>query len=166
MKSKPVSFRNSQITQFPYGPLSKVEVTHEIGQFLEIMSKCNTRRGLNLASFMHWIKPAVIHRQYKFLKLSSDIDFTGYVIWAWVDSSTLDKYMTQSRFSLKPMNWNEGNHLIVVDWYVEKNNISQLRALYRFITSSTEINRKECNICIRDSQGNIIRTNKRSIYGF
>ena len=28
------------------------------------------------------------------------------------------------------------------------------------------MNRKEINICIRDSQGNIIKTNKRSVYGY
>lgn len=166
MKHKPVSFFNSQISGLAYGALSKVEVTHELGQFVEVMSKCNKRRELNLASFLHWIKPAVIHRQYKFLKLSSDVGFTGYVIWAWVDDLTLNNYMTQPKFSLKPMNWNEGNNLIVVDWFMEKNNISQLRELYRFITLSAEMNRKEINICIRDSQGNIIKTNKRSVYGY
>ncbi|SJN16562.1 hypothetical protein FM109_00675 [Vibrio casei] len=44
--------------------------------------------------------------------------------------------------------------------------MSQLRELYRFITLSAEMNRKEINICIRDSQGNIIKTNKRSVYGY
>ncbi|WP_417880678.1 toxin-activating lysine-acyltransferase [Vibrio sp.] len=165
MRHQPISLLNNQITELSYGPLSKVEVTHELGQFLEIMSKCKTRKELNLASFLHWIKPAVIHRQYKFFKLSSDVGYTGYVIWAWVDDSTLNKYMTKPRFSLKPMNWNEGNNLIVVDWFVEKNNVSQLREFYRFINLSTDIDRKECNICIRDNQGNVIRTNKRSIYG-
>ncbi len=166
MKNKSVSFRNGQITKLPYGPLSKMEVTHELGQFIEIMSKCNMRQGLNLASFLHWIKPAVIHRQYKFLKLSGDVGFTGYVIWAWVDDSTLSNYMTQPRFSLKPMNWNEGRNLIVIDWFVEKNRASQLKELYKHVISSTKISRKEINICIRDSQGNVIKTNKRSIYGF
>lgn len=148
MRHQLISLLNNQITELSYGPLSKVEVTHELGQFLEIMSKCKTRRELNLASFLHWIKPAVIHRQYKFFKLSSDVGYTGYVIWAWVDDSTLNKYMTKPRFSLKPMNWNEGNNLIVVDWFVEKNNVSQLRGFYRFINLSTDIDRKECNICI------------------
>lgn len=66
MRHQPISLLNNQITELSYGPLSKVEVTHELGQFLEIMSKCKTRKELNLASFLHWIKPAVIHRQYKF----------------------------------------------------------------------------------------------------
>lgn len=166
MNNTPISFRNGQITGVPYGPLSKVDATHELGQFVEIMSKCNTRRGLNLASFLHWIKPAVIHRQYKFLKLSSDVGFTGYVIWAWVDELTLQNYMTQPRFSLKPMNWNEGSNFIVVDWFVEKNSASQLKDLYKFVMSSTSISRKEVNICIRDNQGNVVKTNKRSIYGY
>ncbi|EGR1061473.1 TPA: toxin-activating lysine-acyltransferase [Vibrio cholerae] len=165
MRKTTVSFLNSQISGVPYGPLSKVEVTHELGQFLEVMVKCTKRRELNLASFLHWIKPAVIHRQYKFLKLSSDVGFTGYVIWAWVDDSTLSKYMTQPRFSLKPMNWNEGSNLIVVDWFVEKNRASQLKELYKQIISSTKISRHQINICIRDDQGNIIKTNKRFIYG-
>lgn len=55
-------FFNSQISDLAYGSLSKVEVNHESGQFVEVMSKCNKRRELNLASFLHWIKPAVIHR--------------------------------------------------------------------------------------------------------
>ncbi|SNX48039.1 hypothetical protein VTH8203_01655 [Vibrio thalassae] len=82
MSKNSVSLVNSKISGLSYGPLSKAEVTHELGQFLEVMAKCAKRRELNLASFLHWIKPAVIHRQYKFLKLSSDIGFTGYVIWA------------------------------------------------------------------------------------
>lgn len=130
------------------------------------MSKCNKRRELNLASFLHWIKPAVIHRQYKFLKLPSDVGFTGYVIWAWVDSSTRNKYMTQPRFSLKPMNWNEGSNLIVVDWFVEKNRASQLKELYKHVMTSAKISRSEINICIRDEKGNVIKTNKRSVYGY
>ncbi|MFB9217783.1 toxin-activating lysine-acyltransferase [Vibrio sinaloensis] len=161
-----ISYKNSQITGIEYGPLSKVEVTHEIGQFLEVMSKCVKRKKLNLASFLYWIKPAVIHRQYKFLKLSSDIGFTGYVIWAWVDDLTLSNYMTQPRFSLKPMNWNEGSNLIVVDWFVERNRKSQLKNLYKHVMTSAKISRGEINICIRDDQGNIIKTNKRSIYGY
>lgn len=64
------------------------------------------------------------------------------------------------------MHWNEGNNLIIVDWFVEKNKKSQLRELYRHITSSTDINRSAINICIRDDQGLIVRTNKRSIYGY
>ncbi len=166
MKNTSLSSLNSQISGLPYGPLSKLEVVHELGQFVEVMAKCDKRRELNLASFIHWIKPAVIHRQYKFLKLSSDVGFTGYVIWAWVDDSTLSHYMTQTRFSLKPMNWNEGSNLIVVDCFVEKNRVSQLKGLYKHVVSSTKMSRREINICIRDEQGNVIKTNKRSIYGY
>lgn len=166
MNKTSVSLVNSQISGLPYGPLSKVEVTYELGQFLEVMVNSTKRRELNIASFLHWIKPAVIHRQYKFLKLSSDIGFTGYVIWAWVDDLTLSNYMTQPRFSLKPMNWNEGRNLIVVDWFVEKNRASQLKELYKHVISSTEITIDEINVCIRDEKGNVIKTNKRSIYGY
>ncbi|USD61665.1 toxin-activating lysine-acyltransferase [Vibrio sp. SCSIO 43140] len=165
MKNISVCQFNSQFSGLPYGPLTKIEVTHELGLFVEVMAKCDKRKELNLASFLHWIKPAVIHRQYKLLKLSSDVEFTGYVIWAWVDDLTLSKYMTQARFSLKPMNWNEGQNLIVVDWFSEKNTFSQLRALYKNFLSSTKIERSEVNICVRDETGNIIKTNKRSIYG-
>ena len=56
MKYKPVSYFNYKLSKLPYGPLSKVEVTHEFGQFVEVMSKCNKRRELNLASFLHSIK--------------------------------------------------------------------------------------------------------------
>ncbi|MDN3699939.1 toxin-activating lysine-acyltransferase [Vibrio artabrorum] len=166
MNKNSVSLVNSKISGLSYGPLSKAEVTHELGQFLEVMAKCAKRRELNLASFLHWIKPAVIHRQYKFLKLSSDIGFTGYVIWAWVDDLTLSHYMTQPRFSLKPMNWNEGSNLIVVDWFVEKNRASQLKELYKHFVSSTKLDRHDIYVCIRDEQGNVIKTNKRSIYGY
>ncbi|NRF62593.1 toxin-activating lysine-acyltransferase [Vibrio coralliilyticus] len=166
MEEKTVSYYNNQITGMPYGALSKADATHELGRFVETMSKSKLRQNLNLSSFLHWIKPAVLHRQYKFLKLTSDVEYTGYVLWAWVDDSTLTKYMTQPRFFLKPMHWNEGNNLIIVDWFVEKNKNSQLRELYRHITSSTDINRSAVNICIRDDQGRIVRTNKRSIYGY
>lgn len=73
--------------------------------------------------------------------------------------------MTQPRFSLKPMNWNEGSNLIVVDWFVEKNRASQLKNLYKHVMFSTNKSRREINICIRDSQGNVIKTNKRNVYG-
>ncbi|MGR5442708.1 hypothetical protein, partial [Vibrio mediterranei] len=40
MRKTSVSSVNSQISGLPYGPLSKVEVTHELGLFLEVMAKC------------------------------------------------------------------------------------------------------------------------------
>ncbi|KLN66155.1 toxin-activating lysine-acyltransferase [Vibrio sp. VPAP30] len=165
MKGNSVSLYNSQITGQPYRPLSKAEVTHELGQFVETMSKSKSRQTINLASFIHWVKPAVLHRQYRFLKLSSDIEYTGYVLWGWVDDSTLLSFMTEPRFSLKPMHWNEGRNLIVVDWYAQKNNLSQIKAIYKHFTSSTNLSFKDVNICIRDSQGNVVRTNKRGLYG-
>jgi hemolysin-activating ACP:hemolysin acyltransferase len=161
-----VSALNGQISGVPYGSLSKTEVLHELGQFLETISKSKARQNINLASFMHWVKPAVLHRQYKFLKLSSDIEYTGYVLWAWVDDQTLHSYMTEPRFSLKPMNWNEGENLIVVDWFTATNVLSQIRSFYKHIISNTNIGLMGINICIRDEQGNVIRTNKRKEYGY
>ncbi len=43
MRKNAVSLVNRQISGLPYGSLSKVEVTHELGQFLEIMAKCDKR---------------------------------------------------------------------------------------------------------------------------
>ncbi|GAL12338.1 hypothetical protein JCM19233_3330 [Vibrio astriarenae] len=38
--------------------------------------------------------------------------------------------------------------------------------LYKFAISSAGLDRKNINICIRNEQGTVIKTNKRWIYGY
>lgn len=165
MKDKSISHYNSLMIDQPYRPLSKEEGIYELGQFVEIMSRSKRRQMINLASFIHWVKPAVLHRQYKFLRLTGDIDYTGYLLWAWVDDATLLSFMTEHKFLLKPMHWNEGGNFILVDWYMNRVCFRQMRTIYKQLTSAANLSFKDINICIRDEQGNIIRTNKRALYG-
>ncbi|WP_340642541.1 toxin-activating lysine-acyltransferase [Photobacterium damselae] len=146
--------------------LSKNEVFQELGQFLEILAKDKELQDITLASFLHWIKPAILHEQYIFIKNDGDIEPSGYLIWAWVDRETLFRFFNRERFILHPMEFNDGDNLIILDFYCSGNiNIfSVIRKLYRKARYNLNINYKNINISIRDRNGFVIRNNMRDIY--
>lgn len=137
---------------------SKLDVLGELGCFLEIFSNSEKAR-INIQSFLHWVKPAILHDQYIFLKLDGYVDFSGYVMWAWVDFDTLEKYLNDDRFIIHPMNWNEGGNLIVVDFFVKDKSCRQamMRAMYRQARNLVGLSHKDINICIRDNFGKVIK---------
>ncbi|MEZ9722423.1 toxin-activating lysine-acyltransferase [Vibrio splendidus] len=145
----------------------KNELLLELGQFLEITAKVTDRQSINISSFIHWIKPAILHDQYLFIKNDGDLDPSGYVLWAWVSRKTLNEYFTQERFALHPMCWNEGKYLIIVDFAIVDNSLSQtvIRNLYRRARSQADISFNTVNICVRNQAGFVVKHNRKSDYG-
>ncbi|MEL4012793.1 toxin-activating lysine-acyltransferase [Dryocola clanedunensis] len=91
-------------------------VQQKMAELLELCIKSEICQGIDIHSFVHWAKPAILHQQYSFLFTEGDIEPTGYICWAWVDNSTLMRYLTSQRFILHPSEWNEGDNFIVVDF--------------------------------------------------
>ncbi|PFG56475.1 RTX toxin acyltransferase family protein [Vibrio sp. ES.051] len=144
----------------------KQEVFQELGQFLEVSAKIADRSDINVRSFLHWVKPAILHDQYFLLKNEGDLEPFGYVLWAWVSKKTLNKYLTQKRFALHPMCWNEGEHLIIVDLAITDNTMSKsvVRSLYQKARKDANVSFKQINICIRDNYGLITKHNRKYSY--
>ncbi|WED22388.1 toxin-activating lysine-acyltransferase [Vibrio sp. JC009] len=147
---------------------SKEEVLQELGQFLEISAKSQGMQEINISSFLHWVKPAILHDQYVFIKNEGDIEACGYVLWAWVDRNTLIEYLNKERFSLHPMCWNEGEHLIIVDFFCSDKSISHflIKQLYRKARYQAGISYKSVNISIRDNTGSVVKHNRRDGYEY
>ncbi|WP_454440093.1 toxin-activating lysine-acyltransferase [Vibrio bathopelagicus] len=145
----------------------KEEVLQELGQFLEITTKVADRASINISSFIHWVKPAILHDQYLFIKNDGDLDPSGYVLWAWVSRKTLNDYFTQERFALHPMCWNEGENLIIVDFAIADNYLSKavIRNLYRKARSQAYIPYDSINICVRNKSGFVVKHNRKNDYG-
>lgn len=137
---------------------SKHAIQGELGRFLEVFSDSDRNR-IDIQSFLHWVKPAILHDQYTLLKLNGNVDFSGYVMWAWVDVDTLEKYLNEDRFVIHPMNWNEGYNLIVVDFFVKDKSCKQamMRSMYRQARNLAGLSHKDINICIRDDFGKIVK---------
>lgn len=159
----PISSMNALFVGKEQKGLSKDEVFKELGQFLEILTKDRELQNLTISSFLHWIKPAVLHEQYIFIKNDGDIEPSGYLIWAWVDTETLLDFFNKERFILHPMGFNDGNNLIILDYYCagETNTYSVIRNLYRKARYEVGVNYKNINISIRDSNGLVVRNNMR-----
>lgn len=138
---------------------SKSEVLSVLGQLLEITAKLEDGKKINIESFLHWIKPAILHDQYLILKRDGDIEPSGYILWAWVNVKTLEEYFTKDCFALNPMSWNEGEHLIIVDFAIS--DYSNMYELYRRCRNKTGISYKWVNISIRNSAGLVIKNNRR-----
>ncbi|OCH41110.1 toxin-activating lysine-acyltransferase [Aliivibrio fischeri] len=162
-----ITQKNALLTGLEQQGKWKDEILLELGNFLEISSKSKERASISIGSFLHWVKPAVLHNQYVFIKNQGDIDYSGYVMWAWVDDDTLNQYMKADRFVIHPMNWNEGENLIIVDFLYNDSSRrnSIIKSLYRKARYQIKSNVKDIYICIRDSNGLVVRTNKRCIYG-
>lgn len=143
----------------------KYQIYCELGQFLEIASKSH-RKSIDIQSFLHWIKPAIIHDQYIVIKNDGDIEPSGYLMWAWVSKKTLSQYFEQDRFVLHPMSWNEGNNLIIVDFSIvdTRSTKSTLFNLYRRARKQVGLSNNQINICIRDSYGKVVKNNRNLVY--
>lgn len=160
------SIINSKFTTREPCGKSKQELQQELGHFLELLSSITQRKNMDLSSFMHWIKPAILHDQYEFIESKGEIEPIGYVIWAWVNDETLLKYMLKDRFVIQPMNWNEGNNLIIIDYYL-KDGVdvkSCTKQMYRDAYRTVGIKSRKVNICIRDGSGTVIKNNWSRAY--
>lgn len=157
---------NSKFTHREPSGKSKKELQQELGAFSELLSSIAKRRNMNLASFIHWIKPAILHDQYKFIESKGEIEPIGYIIWGWVNHETLEKYMFEDRFVIQPMNWNEGNNLIIVD-YCLKDGVdirSFTKQMYRDAYRTLGITSRKVNVCIRDGSGTVLKNNWSRVY--
>ena len=103
----------------------------QIGALLELCARIPDRAGIDICSFLHWVKPAVLHHQYLFLWRERDIQPYGYTSWAWVNTETLKRYINDERFILHPSEWNEGDNLIIVDFFCLDNASFCLRRLLK-----------------------------------
>ncbi|WP_318460216.1 toxin-activating lysine-acyltransferase [Photobacterium leiognathi] len=141
----------------------KSEILQELGQLLEIAVKNKDRSTVNIGSFIHWIKPAILHDQYLYIKNKGDLEPSGYLIWAWVDTETLYDFFDKDRFIIHPMGFNDGKNLIILDFcYLdENNNLSVIKNLYRKARNEAGVSYKNINICIRDSNGLVVSNNMR-----
>ncbi|WP_045412621.1 toxin-activating lysine-acyltransferase [Vibrio owensii] len=144
----------------PHGKY-KETIFKELGQLLEITSHLKERQSINISSFLHWVKPAVLHDQYVLIKNKGEIEHSGYLMWAWVSERTLTEFITQERFALHPMCWNEGDNLIVVDFAIANSSQSKsvIREMYRKARRQAGISHKSIKICIRDNTGKVVKHN-------
>ncbi|CAI2161191.1 ACP:hemolysin acyltransferase (hemolysin-activating protein) [Serratia fonticola] len=88
----------------------------QIGVLLELCARIPDRAGIDVRSFLHWVKPAVLHHQYLLLLREGDVLPYGYISWAWVNEATLTRYINDERFILHPSEWNEGEHFVIMDF--------------------------------------------------
>lgn len=156
---------NEKLTNSRHRGKCKEDIYLELGKFIEVVVKDNDASKVNIQSFYQWLKPAILHNQYAFLKQEGDIDYSGYILWAWVDEQILDDYMTKDRFSIHPSSWNEGNKLIVIDFLILGLPLPVMLKLFREARKQIGLSIKDINICLRNNDGMVKRTNKRQRYG-
>ncbi|WP_198158344.1 toxin-activating lysine-acyltransferase [Enterovibrio coralii] len=131
-----------------------------LGMLLKICMSDSSRRNISIKSFYNWMKPAVYHDQILLIKTRMIKEDNGYVTWAWVDDNTLDKYLTESRFTLHPSDWNEGPHLIIMDFCVNGPSYEAIRMLYDIRESLLSSGVHSINVCVRDELGEIIKVKR------
>ena len=167
-KSLNLTYINNAFKGAPQRGKCKDEILHELGQFLEVMIKCNDSKDITIGSFFHWIKPAILHDQYLFISSHGDLEPSSYILWAWVSDKTLKEYFTQNRFALHPMSWNEGNNLIIVDYQTSDKNLSLsvIRDLYRKARNQAGISFRLINFSIRNQMGIVVKHNRKKAYGY
>lgn len=161
-----MSLMNSQFTGKSIQGKSKEEVWRDLGQFVEVVARDERRQNINIASFLYWVKPAILHNQYLFFYDEGEIEPTGYVLWAWADEKTLFNYLSSDKFILHPMCWNEGVNLIVID-FVCLSKLSTpaiLLKLYRQLKTKVGISYLDVNVCIRNSKGSVVKHNRKYAY--
>ncbi|MGF1879197.1 toxin-activating lysine-acyltransferase [Photobacterium frigidiphilum] len=131
---------------------NKNMILFSLGVFLEICSKDERNKKIDIQSFIHWVKPAVLHGQYHFLYSEDKMKYTGFIMWAWVNDNTLQRYLTSDRFNLHPSEWNEGRNLIIVDYC----NLTKLHQKLRKILKKVKKHKNNFdsfNYCIRNDSG-------------
>lgn len=101
----------------------------QIGVLLELCARAPFRSRIDIGSFLHWVKPAVFHHQYLLLWQEGDVSPYGYISWAWVNNTTLIRYLNDERFILHPSEWNEGENFIVVDFCC----LGDMRRCFRYL---------------------------------
>ncbi|MCX7207587.1 MAG: toxin-activating lysine-acyltransferase [Proteobacteria bacterium] len=125
------------------------DIQSSIGEILGVCSKDVVRRNIDIKTFLHWIKPAVLHGQFQLFKSEGSVYPTGYLTWALVDDDTLTRYLNEPRFILHPSEWYEGQHFVVVDFCSLGNSAALIRQLLKSVRATQET----VHICIRNDRG-------------
>ncbi|WP_157236156.1 toxin-activating lysine-acyltransferase [Chitiniphilus shinanonensis] len=128
-----------------------------MGALLDICVQDPQRSSLDLRTFVHWLKPAVLHSQFLLLQDEGEVVPSGYVTWAWVDDATALRYQNAPRFVLHPSEWHEGLHLVVMDFCVLGDPTRFMRRLLRCTRHLARRGAASINVCIRDACGLPIR---------
>jgi len=135
------SFNISSINALLHPLTDKFKDTdqQQIGMLLELCAQIPARKKIDICSFLHWVKPAVLHHQYLVLSREGDILPYGYISWAWINEATFTRYSTDDRFILHPSEWNEGKVFVIIDFcclgdaaYCLRNLLKKRRVLKQF----------------------------------
>ncbi|MGL5600498.1 MAG: toxin-activating lysine-acyltransferase [Silvania sp.] len=129
MELRKISIINAAI--HPLTDKSRDTNQQQIGALLELCARIPDCAGIDICSFLHWVKPAVLHHQYLFLWREGDVQPYGYISWAWVNKETLRRYINDERFILHPSEWNEGDNLVIIDFCCLDNTTPCLRQLLK-----------------------------------
>lgn len=102
-----------------------------LGDLCYVYASDKRRSKLSMKSFYFWMKPAICHEQIKLLSGLFDQYPSGYIMWAWVSSKTLDDYLSNENFFPHPSQWNEGDNLIIFDVVVPYPKIKNSKPLLK-----------------------------------
>lgn len=137
----------------PPAEKSKAHFQMHIGALLEICGQDALRKNIDIKSFLHWIKPAILHDQFLLLQNAGEVSSSAYITWAFVNKETLHRYSYGPRFILHPSEWNEGTHLIVVDFC----SLTDPRRLFKKLLNKAkalhELGIESITVCTRDKSG-------------
>ncbi|PSU47328.1 toxin-activating lysine-acyltransferase [Photobacterium frigidiphilum] len=127
-------------------------VAWSLGNIVEICARDSRYKKVDIQSFLHWVKPAILHGQYKLFYTQDNIRCTGFIFWAWVNNDTVHRYINSNRFFLQPSEWNEGRNLIIVDYCdltKSSNNIRKLFTIAELINKNVD----SISYCVRNEVG-------------
>jgi len=155
MKKFRISIANNNIhDNDDYRGSTKDDMNNCLGQLLDIAVKNKELNSINIKSFYHWVKPAILHNQFLCLKNTNEVYYSGYISWAWVDGNTLARYMNDTRFNISPSEWNEGSNLIIIDFLMNEKFIFSVRGLIKKVFKYELIS--EIYFCKRNADGEVI----------
>ncbi|MDD1780975.1 toxin-activating lysine-acyltransferase [Enterovibrio sp. ZSDZ35] len=87
-----------------------------LGLITLALSQSAHYRVFQFASIKAWILPAVCHGN-EHVFVDPDLGYVeGFMTWACVDENTFKRLTTNSDYMLHPSEWNEGEHVVVLDF--------------------------------------------------
>lgn len=108
---------------------AQINESAQVGYVVHLL--CSTpRRAYRLASLTPWVLPAIRLRQIEFY-FDSRGQPAGYVTWAFLTDQVAQEYATDHDRLLHLSEWNEGEHLWVIDVVAPGGNLRALLARWR-----------------------------------
>lgn len=139
----------------------KDRVHWTFGNFIELCARDERKKNINIQSFLHWVKPAILNGQYHLFYSKDGSKCIGYIMWAWVNDETHVKYLKSKRFILHPSEWNEGRNLIIVDYCNMTRSHHLIKNLFKN-NRKIKSNVRTISYCIRKEDGTPLKA--RQIY--